>query len=57
MAKMLQDTLVINVSTLLRDTDERSALITPEILTQLDAVLVELIADSRAMIEVTMVDK
>lgn len=55
MAKMLQDTLVISVSKLLRDDGDQENIITPEILDQIEAILAELVSDTTAMIEVTKV--
>lgn len=55
MAKMSQNTLVISVSKLLRDTEEDKSLVTPEIIEQLEAILVELVGE-QAMVEVTLAE-
>lgn len=56
MAKMLQDTIIIDVAKLLKNDADQSELLTSEMVDQLEAVLAEIIGDSTAMIEVTKVD-
>jgi len=52
MAKMIQDTVVITVAKLLREDDEQTTTLSPEIMDQLEAILGELIGDGSAMIEI-----
>ena len=56
MAKMLQETLIITVSKLVKDNETDSEIITDEIKGQLDAVLAQLVDDDKCMIEITPVD-
>ena len=46
MAKINEQTLIITVSQLIRDADEVETLLSPEVITQLEAVVAELAGNS-----------
>lgn len=55
MAKMVQDTVVIEVAKLIKNDDEAAGIMTDEMMAQLEAIMAEIVNDSSAMIEVTQV--
>lgn len=52
MAKLIQNTLVIQVSKMVRDSEPSAPLIDPDIVAQLEAVIAEL-AGGEVMVEIT----
>ena len=52
MAKLQEDVLVINISKLIKDTDQTGTALTEELVTSLEAVITEL-AGAGALVEIT----
>ena len=52
MAKMVEDTVVVRVTRLVKDGENATALFDEAVVEQLEAVINELVSDPKAMIEI-----